>query len=314
LSYKVDKGLWDVIAYHTNDLFEGDEPVQAIREKIEYENPLLSLKIWQSMRHNHGGVSWHYHPECELMLVQEGFLTVDLSNETLELGPGEVVILGNSQLHRDHSPEGVLKYIVLQFDLNNYFDQSTIPYLQYFNETKVPLSAMNYIFRENPEARLAAAECIAQIHQEALEKQSGYELAVNMLIKKLLLILIRNDSRGLLADQDRIERIRLKPVLDYVEARIDERIAVEDACRLANMSYYYFVKFFKKIMGQSFTEYVNFRKIKRAEQLLLTRDISVSEVGDQIGMANMAHFYKMFKRFNGCSPKEFQRKMLAWGR
>ncbi|MFC4596910.1 AraC family transcriptional regulator [Cohnella hongkongensis] len=288
--------------------------MQHLREKIEYENPLLSLKIWMSTRRRHGEVGWHYHPECELMLVQEGTLTVYLSDESFELGPGDIVILGSSQLHRDHSPEGLLKYVVLQFDLHNYFDQSTIPYLQYFNETKVPLSAMNYIFRENPEARSEAGECIRQIHQEASDKQSGYELAVNMLIKKLLLILIRNDTRGLLADQDRVERIRLKPVLDFVEANIAGRISVEEVCGLANMSYYYFVKFFKKMMGQSFTEYVNFRKIKRAEQLLLTRDISVSEVGDLIGMANMAHFYKMFKRFNGCSPKEFQRKMLAWGR
>ncbi|QJD83947.1 AraC family transcriptional regulator [Cohnella herbarum] len=288
--------------------------MQAVREKIEYENPLLSLKIWQTTRNDVGTIAWHYHPECELMLVQAGCLNVDLSDETYALQQGDVVILGNSELHRDRNPGGRLDYIVLQFDLSNYFDQSTIPYLQYFNETKVPLSAMNYIFRENPEARVAAAECIRQIHQEALFKESGYELAVNMLIKKLLLILIRNDSRGLLADQDRVERIRLKPVLDFVESRLEERISVEDACRLANMSYYYFVKFFKKIMGFSFTEYVNFRKIKRAEQLLLTRDLSVGEVGDQIGMANMAHFYKMFKRFNGCSPKEFQRKMLAWGR
>ena len=58
-----------------------------------------------------------------------------------------------------------------------------------------------------------------------------------MLIKKLLLILIRNDSRGLLADQDRVERIRLKPVPDFVEENLDNRIAVEDASRLANMSY-----------------------------------------------------------------------------
>jgi len=285
-----------------------------MKETIEYENPLLSLKIWQVTRERNGGIGWHYHPECELLLVQEGSLNLDLSNETYEMLAGDVVILGNSQLHRDHSGNGYLSYIVLQFDLNTYFDQSTIPYLQYFNETKVPLSAMNYIFRENPEARREAAECIRQIHQEALNKDSGYELAVNMLIKKLLLILIRNDSRGLLADQDRVERIRLKPVLDFVEAGINDRIVVEDACKLANMSYYYFVKFFKKIMGLSFTEYVNFRKIKRAEQLLLTRDMSVSEVGESIGMANMAHFYKMFKRYNGCSPKEFQRKMLAWGR
>ncbi|WP_256759966.1 AraC family transcriptional regulator [Cohnella sp. WQ 127256] len=289
--------------------------MQAVREMIEYENPLLSLKIWQTTRGGSGSnIGWHYHPECELLLVQSGQLNVDLSDETYSMQAGDIVILGNSQLHRDHNPGGLLNYIVLQFDLKTYFDQSTIPYLQYFNETKVPLSAMNYIFRENMEARDAASECIREIHQEAINKESGYELAVNMLIKKLLLILIRNDNRGLLADQDRVERIRLKPVLDFVESHIEDRITVEDACGLANMSYYYFVKFFKKIMGLSFTEYVNFRKIKRAEQLLLTRDMSVTEIGDQIGMANMAHFYKMFKRFNGCSPKEFQRKMLAWGR
>jgi AraC-like DNA-binding protein/quercetin dioxygenase-like cupin family protein len=288
--------------------------VQAVREKIEYENPLLSLKIWQMTRNDPGSVNWHYHPECELLLVQRGRLDIDLSEDTYTMEDGDVVILGNSQLHRDRNSGGFLEYIVLQFDLHTFFDQSTIPYLQYFNETKVPLSAMNYVFRENKEACNEAADSIRQIHQEALRKESGYELAVNMLIKKLLLILIRNDNRGLLADQDRVERIRLKPVLDFVEAKLDDRIAVVDACRLANMSYYYFVKFFKRIMGLSFTEYVNFRKIKRAEQLLLTRDMSVTEIGDQIGMANMAHFYKMFKRFNGCSPKEFQRKMLAWGR
>lgn len=288
--------------------------MQAVREKIDYENPLLSLKIWQATRNEIGNIAWHYHPECELILVKSGRLDIDLSDESYTLQAGDVIILGNSQLHRDRNTGGFLDYIVLQFDLNTFFDQSTIPYLQYFNETKVPLSMMNYVFRENPQANEEAAECIRQILKEAIDKESGYELAVNLLIKKLLLILIRNDNRELLADQDRVERIRLKPVLDYVETNIDGRIAVEDACKLANMSYYYFVKFFKKIMGLSFTEYVNFRKIKRAEQLLLTRDMSVTEVGDQIGMANMAHFYKMFKRFNGCSPKEFQRKMLAWGR
>jgi len=289
--------------------------MQAYKEKIVYENPLLSVKVWQTVRTHAGEVDWHYHPECELLLITTGRLDIDLPNDSYSLEAGELVILGNSQLHRDRNTgDSRLEYIVLQFDLNSFFDQSTIPYLQYFNETKVPLSAMNYIFRENVRAQEEAAECIRQILHEALDKESGYELAVNLLIKKLLLILIRNDRRGLLADQDRVERIRLKPVLDYVESNIDERIAVEDACSLANMSYYYFVKFFKKIMGLSFTEYVNFRKIKRAEQLLLTRDLSVTEVGDQIGMANMAHFYKMFKRFNGSSPKEFQRKMLAWGR
>lgn len=288
--------------------------MQTFKENIEYENPLLSLKIWQSTRNASKTIEWHYHPECELILIQSGRLDIEVCEETHELAAGDVCMLGSSQLHRDRSYGGPLEYIVLQFGLQSFFDQSTIPYLQYFNETKVPLSAMNYIFRENAEARDSVADCVRHIYEEQQRKETGYELAVNLLIKKILLLLIRSDTKGLLAGQDRVERIRLKPVLDYVESRIDDKVAVDDACRLANMSYYYFVKFFKKNMGVSFTEYVNFRKIKRAEQLLLTRDLSIGEVGDQIGMANMAHFYKMFKRFNGCSPKEFQRKMLAWGR
>lgn len=288
--------------------------MQFYKEKIEYENPLLSIKVWQAERNSSYPINWHHHPECELMLIQDGKLEVEVGDEVYTLQEGDVVVLGSSQLHRDRSFGERLEYIVLQFDLQTFFDQSTIPYLQYFNETKVPLSAMNYIFRDNEGARGEVARCIREIFEETLRKESGYELAVNLLIKRILLILIRNDTLGLLADQDRVERIRLKPVLDYVEDNIGERITVEEACRLINMSYYYFVKFFKKTMGLSFTEYVNFRKIKRAEQLLLTRDLSISEVGDQTGMPNMAHFYKMFKRFNHCSPKEFQRKMLAWNR
>ncbi|MBN2982970.1 helix-turn-helix domain-containing protein [Cohnella algarum] len=284
------------------------------QEKIQYENPLLSIKVWHARRDRANTVNWHQHPECEIMLVLNGRLDVEVENELFSLGSDDVIVLGSSQLHRDRSYADKLDYIVLQFDLQTFFDKSTIPYLQYFNETKVPLSAMNYIFRDNPKAREELAECVRQIDEEAQRKESGYELAVNLLIKKILLILIRNDTKGLLADQDRVERIRLKPVLDYVDRNIAERITVEEACRLANMSYYYFVKFFKRTMGLSFTEYVNFRKIKYAEQLLLTRDLSVSEVGDMTGMPNMAHFYKMFRRFNQCSPKEFQRKMLAWGR
>lgn len=289
--------------------------MQPYKEYIQFENPLLSVKVWKIQRRKEHHTTWHHHPECEVLLVTAGQLHVDTSEESFTLSEGDLAILGNSQLHRDCNHAGVdMEYIVLQFDLNTFFDQSTIPYMQYFNETKVPLSAMNYIFRTNPDARNEAAACIRQILQESEEKMSGYELAISLSIKKLLLILIRNDTRGLLADQDRLERLRLKPVLDYVENNIDDRVSVENACVLINMSYFYFVKYFKKVIGLSFTEYVNFRKIKRAEQLLLTRDLSIAEVGNEIGMSNMAHFYKMFKRFNNCSPKEFQRRMLAWGR
>ncbi len=287
--------------------------MEIYNEKVVYENPLLSLRIFRTTREIEHYTNWHYHKQLELLLILSGSLDVYVAEDMYQLHAGDVLLLGASELHRDRNLEP-LDYIVLQFDLEHFFDQSTIAYIRYFTETRLPLSQANYMFKENQAVQQQAASCIRQILQEATRKETGYELAVSLLIKQILLLLLRNDNRQVLARQDNFDRLRLKPVLDYVEQHLTDRIQVEEVCKIANMSYYYFVKYFKKTIGLSFTEYVNYRKIKWAERILLTKDLSISEVGERIGMPNMAHFYKMFKKHNECSPKQFQRKMLVWNR
>lgn len=287
--------------------------MEAFNEKVVYENPLLSLRIFRTSRNKDDYTNWHYHKQLELLLILEGELDVYVEEEHFHLSSGDVVLIGASELHRDRS-DGKLDYIVLQFDLDQFYDQSTIPYMRYFSETQLPLSKANYIFRQNNGIQQQTASCTRQILEEATRKETGYELAVSILIRQILLLLLRGDDRKVLAIQDDFERIRLKPVLDYIEAHLTDRIQVEEVCKIANMSYYYFVKYFKKTIGLSFTEYVNYRKVKWAERILLTKDLSISEVGERIGMPNMAHFYKMFKKYNDCSPKQYQRKMLVWNR
>lgn len=285
--------------------------MKAYNEKVPYENPLLSIRIFQTLRENTDYINWHYHKQLELLLVLDGELEVNLEDNSHFLFPGDVMIIGEYELHRDRCGKG-LNYIVLQFDLDHFFDHGSIPYMRHFSETHTPLSQANYIFQENPGVKAEVGACIQKILKEKSDKETGYELAISILIKQILLLLLRSDTRQTLSQGDSFDKLRLKPVLDYVEAHLNDRIQVEEVCRIANMSYYYFVKFFKKSIGMSFTEYVNYRKVKWAERILLTKDLSISEVGERIGMPNMAHFYKMFKKYNDCSPKQFQRKMLQW--
>ncbi|QNK55990.1 MULTISPECIES: AraC family transcriptional regulator [Paenibacillus] len=287
--------------------------MDAFNEKVRYENPLLSVRIFRTQREGSDFTNWHYHKQLELLLILSGHLDVYLEQDSYHLGPGDLVIIGASELHRDKS-EKLLDYIVLQFDLEQFFDHSSIPYIRYFSATHAPLSKANYIFEENAAVKAEIATCVTRILDEATGKSTGYELAASILIKQILLHLLRNDTRKMLIEQDNFDKVRLKPVLDYVENHLTDRIQVEEVCKIANMSYYYFVKYFKKTIGLSFTEYVNYRKVKWAERILLTKDLSISEVGERIGMPNMAHFYKMFKKYNDCSPKQFQRKMLTWQR
>lgn len=299
-------------------------PVQSdvMIEDVVYQNPLLFLKIWEIRSDkSEDGTSgspdpclWHYHKEVEFLAIVDGMLGVQTKHDYVALGPGDVMVLGSSQLHRTHKAAvGELKYVVFQVDLTQHFDQSTLPYLSSFSELTEPLSKLNYIFAENAAARAQAHALVMNIYTEALQRTRGYELAVSSAIKQLLLLLIRSDERGVLGGVQDADLLRLRPALDYVDRHLSEKIAVEDVCAVLHLSYHYFIKLFKKVIGLSFIDYVNYKRVKTAERLLLTQDLSVTEVGERVGIPNMAQFYKLFKRHNACSPKTFKQRMQSGG-
>lgn len=284
---------------------------KAYNELIKYENPFMSVRIFKNAIQKDGGTRWHYHKEIEILTVQEGLLDITVEDDRYLMESGDVLIIGAKELHKDryYEEKGGIRCTVFQFDIEQYLENSTLPYYRAISEASFPLHKLNYIFQESAEIRSKVGKAVQDIFREAQEKREGYEMAVSLLIKTIVLALLRSDTQKLIRLKEQGEILRLKPVLDYVEAHLSDKIQVEDVCRIANVSYYYFVKYFKKVMGMSFLEYVNFKKIKKAERILLTRDVSVSQVAEGIGMPNMAHFYKVFKKYNNCSPNEYRKKM-----
>jgi YesN/AraC family two-component response regulator len=295
-----------------------DTNVDAVKEEVVlYQNPLLFLKIWEIAVDSPPNLAphpwnWHYHREVEFLAVSEGYLGVQTKHHYRILGPGDVMLLGSSQLHRTHKhQEEPLRYVVFQVDISQHFDPSTMPYLHSFSELTQPLEHLNYIYQDHPVAKLQTFELIMDIYNESQSKLRGYEIAISSSIKRLLLLLIRNDSQHMLQMSEDNGLLRLRPALEYIEAHLGEKIAVEDVCSLMNLSYHYFIKYFKRIMGLSFVDYVNYKRIKKAERLLLTRDLSIMEVSFEVGIMNIAQFYKLFKRHNRRSPKEFKLLMRS---
>jgi AraC-like DNA-binding protein/mannose-6-phosphate isomerase-like protein (cupin superfamily) len=286
-------------------------------ELVDYQNALLRLKIWQLNRTGPLANSevlpllrWHYHKEVEFVAILEGSLSLQTKHDTRLLQSGDVYVVGSSQLHRTQRESSTLNYIVCQFDLAQHFDESTMPYLHYFSEIHQPLGQLNYMFSQQAGVRKQAHALILDILAETQSNLRGSELAISASIRRLLLLLLRNDTQGVLHSAERVELKRLQPLLDYVEQHLDEKISIGQACALLNLSYHYFIKYFKKVMDLSFVDYVNYKRIKKAERLLLTQaTLSIVEVGDAVGITNMAQFYRLFKRHNHCSPKEFKLRM-----
>lgn len=294
-----------------------DTHSEAINEEVIYQNPMLFLKIWEISSEAHyysvpERHPWHYHKEVEFLAIIEGHLGVQSKHDYVVLGPGDVMVLGASQPHRSHQPfTEALHYVVFQIDLVKHFDQSTMPYLYCFSELTQPLDKLNYIFDINESAKRETYAFIMDVFKESQTRMRGYEIAISSVIKRLILLLLRSDNRNVLNYTGETELSRLKPVLDYVNAHLNDKLCVEDACALVNLSYHYFIKYFKKTMGVSFVEYANYKRIKRSELLLLTSELSIMDVGYEVGISNMAQFYKLFRRHNQCSPREFKLRMRS---
>jgi AraC-like DNA-binding protein len=231
-------------------------------------------------------------------------------DHSLTLLPDEVMVVGSSQLHRGYShPDHDVRYIVLHVDFEPYFDPATMHYSSSFIEVLHPLDALNGMFRRSPAASREAADAIRRIHDEVMQRRHGYEIAVSMLIKSLMLTLIRHDKEGILSSYDKLDAQVLRPVIARVDEQLGERISMTEVSRIAGMSYVYFSKYFKNRMGISFTEYVNRKRIAKASRMLAMSDRKVTDIAASVGLENMAHFYEMFRRFNGCTPKQFKSRM-----
>ncbi|MFC5470273.1 helix-turn-helix domain-containing protein [Cohnella suwonensis] len=295
-------------------------------EQVVYQNPFLAMRIWQIdsvgrmaddwLRKKEQDwrlqkySDWHYHEEVEFLLILEGELTCFHREERFALQGGDVAVFGSSEPHLTvHTKEGAISYIVFQIDLRKYWDPSTLGSMQHFSEVIRPLSSMNYIYRENAEARRRTASLIREIYEEMNDARIGYELAVSSRIKNILLLLLRHDTRLMLNYNDNLLLGRLQPAVDYVEANLSEKLSVPDICPMVNMSYTHFIKTFKKAVGMTFTDFVVHKRILKAEQLLLTSDSSIADVAESVGISNLGHFYDMFRRQNGCSPKQFKDRL-----
>lgn len=299
-------------------------------EQVIYQNPFLAIRIWQIDGNNSipeeikrkveqdwrqkRYTEWHYHEEVEFLLILKGELTAYSTEEQLVLRDGDVALFGSSEPHSTlPTNEGNISYLVFQIDLRQYWDQSTLNSMRHFSEVLRPLSALNYIYKEYPEVRTRTAELIRDIYAEMNSGRIGYELAVASRIKDMLLLLLRHDTRMKLNYNDDQLTYRLQPALDYVEERLGGKLSVSEVSSMLSMSYTHFIKMFKKAFGMSFSDFVTYKRIKKAEQQLLTGDQSIAEVAESVGIANVGHFYNLFRRHNDCSPKQFRDRLKKPG-
>ena len=109
----------------------------------------------------------------------------------------------------------------------------------------------------------------------------------------------------------KLSGIRSKPIIhavDYVSARLHDRVTLEDAADHLKISPPHLSRLFKAETGMTFSEYVNKLKIEEASSLLLYTEYTDLEISSLLGFSSQSYFIKVFRKFIGMTPKEYKKK------
>ena len=70
-----------------------------------------------------------------------------------------------------------------------------------------------------------------------------------------------------------------------------------------------FCRYFKKVTGKTFTQFVNEFRIVHATKLLAENPTNITDICFESGFNNFSHFNKLFKKFTGKSPLKYRNEM-----
>jgi len=102
---------------------------------------------------------------------------------------------------------------------------------------------------------------------------------------------------------------RLKRVLDHIGDNLAKDLSLTQLAAVAGMSPHYFAELFRRSTGHAPHRYVLLQRMERAKLGLRDIERSVTDVGVDIGFQNASHFARMFRKFVGVSPTQFQSEM-----
>lgn len=96
---------------------------------------------------------------------------------------------------------------------------------------------------------------------------------------------------------------------DYINEHFaDNQISLKVTAAAVNMSPNHFSRIFSQEVGMTFVEYLTQRRMQRAKELLRSTDIKISNVGYDVGYKDFHYFYNLFKKLEGCTPKDYRRR------
>ncbi|MBR0511886.1 MAG: helix-turn-helix transcriptional regulator [Ruminococcus sp.] len=270
-------------------------------ETVEYENQRFVMLYDNDEIEEY---PTHWHNAVEVIIPLHNGFTVTVGGTDYHLNEKEIIIIPPGELHSMPAQEG--RRIIFQCDNSIISD---IPAL----EALVPVFSDAFYINStlNKELYILSRKSILDIYSEYYSKSSLadvriYICLINMLtaVREYQLTQAADAFSGEIPGRDDSKKFNM--VMKYINQNYMFDIPLEKIADIAGYSKYHFSRIFKKYNNVSYIQYINGKRIKAAERLLIDPSLSVTEVAMRAGFASLTTFNRAFKKAKNCTPTEFK--------
>ena len=101
--------------------------------------------------------------------------------------------------------------------------------------------------------------------------------------------------------------------VEYIEAHLHVPLRIEELADLVRLSPSYLSVLFRRETGKPFSDYVLYRRIETAENMLLYSDYSSTEISEILAFSSQSYFIRCFRKKTGMTPKQYRQRHAPKG-
>ncbi|MHB8756966.1 MAG: AraC family transcriptional regulator [Bacillota bacterium] len=253
----------------------------------------------------------HYHQIFQVFYVLGGEGVCRLGGVEHKLVADTAVLVGGGVPHLlIDRPDDPLFLFVLAFSADA---------VRYHPEHTQLLSAFagrTTVVGPGEPALASVKEGLRRILYEQSARRPGYPIGVRAELLSILLQLYRltlpEDGRALVGGVDPADR-PVYEVKRYLDQHFYEPLRVEAMARLAHLSPRQLGERFRRLTGRTLIQYLTTVRVEQAKHILRTTDEEIIAVCFEVGYDNLSHFYRVFKKNTGLTPKRFRQERQEGG-
>lgn len=243
----------------------------------------------------------HNHHDFEILVIKKGKARFVIDEHTFFAEKGDIILVNPYEIHSAYALTEFMpfSYYCITFDLSLILASATHPSTKICQQMSEGTMKFHNLVKDSEISNI-----LFELEDIFTKKEEGWEFFVSSAMFRIFGLLYKNKKYTLMSTTK--NHIFTKKVTGFVEDNFTDNITSTHAAEKLGYDKSYFCRIFRKNFGKSFGEYLNFRRINFATELLRGGS-SVSEAAFACGFNNLSYFTKVFKKYNNIQPSKIEK-------